>query len=205
MVPSWQLEQTLWQAGYSLVAGLDEAGRGALAGPVVVAAVILPYAQGLPYRDSKQLRPAKRESLAANIKQDALAWSVASADPREIDRHNIYRATQLAALRALAALPGWRAVVTDYLPLSPMEANRQLLAVAKADTLSVQVAAASILAKTTRDQHMRGLDAVYPGYGFAAHKGYGSPQHVKALAEKGPCDVHRRSFKPVAAATSSAK
>jgi ribonuclease HII len=192
--PDWRLERGLWQAGYPLVAGIDEAGRGALAGPVVAAAVALPYGE-YPFRDSKTLSASAREALAAQIRKEALAWSVGMASPEEIDRLNILAATHLAAQRALAALAcAPDALVTDYLTLAY---RGPVLAVAKGDQRSVQIAAASILAKTVRDQLMLELSARFPSYGFGEHKGYGAKRHLAALAEHGPCEAHRKSFRPV--------
>ncbi len=191
----WTFEQKLWQQGYALTAGIDEAGRGALAGPVVAAAVILPYGS-YRYNDSKQLSKEKRESYAREIKTKALAWAVACASPREIDSINILQATHLAAHRALAKLKVTpQALVTDYLNL---KTKLQLLAPSKADSQSYQVAAASILAKTSRDQIMITYAESYPQYGFQDHKGYGSSVHLAALDEFGVTDIHRLSYKPVA-------
>jgi ribonuclease HII len=193
--PGWSLERPLWTAGFSPVAGIDEAGRGALAGPVVAAAVILPFGPH-PFRDSKVLTAAARERLALQVKRVALAWALGSASAAEVDRFNVLRATHLAAARALAELvPIPKALVTDYLALAWPGAVR---AEAKADAHSVQVAAASILAKTERDALMRGWSERYPAYGFESNKGYGSPLHLDALARRGPCPLHRRSFRPVA-------
>lgn len=180
------------------VAGVDEAGRGALAGPVVAAAVILPYAEHYPFDDSKALSAAMREAFSQEIRKIALAVGIGLASPAEIDRLNVLQATHLAAARALQQLSERlepQALVTDFLKLAvavPVSAPP------KADGLSFQVAAASILAKTHRDALMRHYDVQHPGYGFATHKGYGAPTHLRALAEKGPCIIHRLSFKPVA-------
>ncbi len=198
-VPSWSLEAELWQRGYSPVAGVDEAGRGALAGPVVAAAVVLPPGEH-PFRDSKVLTPRRREELAQRVRDCALAWCVGEASPAEIDRLNILQATRLAARRAVAGLPSGvtpGALVTDYLRLG---AGLAELAVPRADGRSLQVAAASILAKTVRDDRMRELAERFPGYGFEAHKGYGSARHLAALTRLGPCPEHRRTFAPVAQA-----
>ncbi|MFC6591354.1 ribonuclease HII [Deinococcus lacus] len=195
----WSLERQHWVRGYFRVAGVDEAGRGAWAGPVTVAAVILPNAGAAewPFADSKTLSAARREELAAEVRRVAVAYAVEHAWPDEIERLNILGATHAAALRAIAALrPEAQALVTDYLRL---RTTLPLLAPPKADALSLSVAAASILAKTERDALMTRLDADYPGYGFAAHKGYGAPQHRAALEELGVSDVHRRGFRPVAA------
>lgn len=192
---NWTFETKLWQAGYLCVAGIDEAGRGALAGPVVASVIILPYAR-YPYQDSKTLTAKTRDKLAQDIKQRALAWSIGSASAQEIDQLNVLRATHLAAQRALEKLElNPDALVTDYLKL---EYAAAVLAPAKADTLSAQVSAASILAKTSRDAYMINLDKSFPNYGFAQHKGYGSQKHLEALEAFGVCLEHRRSFKPVA-------
>lgn len=193
--PAWDLEAALWARGYTPVAGVDEAGRGALAGPVVVAAVILPPGDH-PFRDSKALTPAAREKLADAARAVALAWCVAEASSAEIDALNVLEATRLAARRAVAGL-GFRpgALVTDYLHIG---AGLPELAVARADARSLQAAAASILAKTGRDGRMRAMAGEFPGYGFEGHKGYGSAAHLAALQRLGPCPEHRRSFAPVA-------
>ena len=191
----WRLERPLWRLGYTPLAGVDEAGRGALAGPVVVAAVVLPCGS-YPFDDSKLLSARARERLAAEIERVALACGVGVATAQEVDAFNVLRATHLAAKRALEQLsPSPAALVTDYLALAW---PGPVLAPAKADATSVQVAAASILAKTARDAVMLELEARYPGYGFARHKGYGAPSHLAALARLGPTPEHRLSFRPVA-------
>ena len=194
--PDWSLEASLWQRGCSPVAGVDEAGRGALAGPVVAAAVILPLGSH-PYRDSKTLPPERREELAEAIRCEALAWGVGIAEPAEIDALNVLKATHLAAARALVELrrtlpPG--GLVTDYLWLDEPE---MVLPVPQADCRSYQAAAAGILAKVTRDAIMCSLALEHPGYGFEQNKGYGAPAHREALEANGPCRVHRASFAPV--------
>jgi ribonuclease HII len=194
--PMWALEAQHWQLGRRRIAGIDEAGRGAWAGPVSVAAVILP-ADGLerPYRDSKTLSATSRERLAIKIKLEALAWAVEFAPAGEVDAFGVLEATKRASLRAVAQLePRPDALVTDYLRLLT---DLPLLAPAKADSNSYSVAAASILAKTARDSVMRELDLEHPGYGFAQHKGYGVQAHAQALERIGVCDQHRRSFAPI--------
>ncbi len=198
--PMWFLEQHLFLQGCDLIAGVDEAGRGALAGPVVVAAVILPF-DGAPraYRDSKTLSATKRSELAAEIKLEALAWAVEFAPSGEVDEFNVLGATKRAALRALAQLQVQpTGIITDYLKLL---LDVPLLSPARADASSYNVAAASILAKTTRDAFMVGLDQTFPEYGFAKHKGYGSSLHLAALQQFGVCLEHRRSFAPIALLT----
>ncbi|WP_337844106.1 ribonuclease HII [Thermus sp.] len=193
MTPPTPLEAPFWQAGLK-VAGLDEAGRGAWAGPIVVGAVILPPGV-YPFRDSKTLSPRERERLAGEVERVALAFALGVAEVEEIDRLGVLRATLLAAERALQALPlPPEALVTDYLPLkTPLP----LLAPPRADGSSPSVAAASILAKVHRDRLMAELDRLYPGYGFARHKGYGTEEHQKALLALGPSPVHRWCFAPI--------
>jgi len=191
------LEHSYWQREM-LVAGVDEAGRGALAGPVVVAAVILPPGN-YPYRDSKKLSPRQRELMLDHLLQKALAWSVASASATMVDQRGVLRATYSAAYAALSRLhqrPD--AVITDYLFLS---LDLPLQAPSHAEELSPNVAAASILAKVVRDRHMQGLHMIYPQYNFAAHKGYGTAKHLEALRQYGPCPAHRRRFAPVSQAS----
>lgn len=197
VTPDWSFERAHWRRGCFRVAGVDEAGRGAWAGPVTVAAVMLPNtAQDLPFRDSKQLCAGVRTELAAEVRRIALSWAVEHAESEEIDRLNILGATHAAAMRAIARLdPKPQALVTDYLRLPT---GLPYSAPAHADALSYSVAAASLLAKTERDALMVELDLEYPGYGFAAHKGYGAPQHREALAKLGVSAVHRRTFAPVA-------
>jgi ribonuclease HII len=193
----FSLEAMFWQRGYTPVAGVDEAGRGALAGPVVAAAVILACG-ATGYRDSKQLSPTQRSRLAEQIRRTAIAWSVGMADAAEVDRLNVLEATRHAAVRAVRGLrvrPA--ALVTDYLEL---DLSQPMLAIPRADGASCNVAAASILAKVTRDALMCDLDETLPGYDFSSHKGYGSPRHLHALRELGPSAVHRHTFRPVAQA-----
>ncbi len=180
-----------------LTAGVDEAGRGPLAGPVVAAAVILDPANPLvAIRDSKQLSAPQRECLSARIQAHALAWCVARADVAEIDRLNILRATLLAMQRAVAGLsirPGRVLVDGNRCPNLDCPAE----AIVKGDQKVPAIAAASILAKVARDREMVELDALYPGYGLARHKGYPTRAHIAALYEKGVTPHHRRSYAPV--------
>lgn len=196
VTPDWAFEREYWRRDLFHVAGVDEAGRGAWAGPVTVAVVILPsLAQDYPFRDSKQLSAKQREAFAQEVRQVAVAYAIEHAKPEEIDRLNILGATHAAAARALAKLdPAAQALITDYLKL---KTELPLMAPAKADALSYSVAAASLLAKTERDQLMQALDQQYPGYGFAQNKGYGAPAHRAGLEELGVCDVHRKSFAPI--------
>jgi ribonuclease HII len=178
-------------------AGVDEAGRGPLAGPVVAAAVVLdPCAIPAGLADSKQLAPDRRERLAVRIRQTALAWSVAWADAAEIDALNILAATMLAMRRAVLGLaPGPQHVQVDGNRCPRLGCTVE--AIVRGDAKVAAISAASILAKVARDRCMERLDAVYPGYGFGRNKGYPTPGHLEALAGLGPCPVHRRSFRPV--------
>jgi ribonuclease HII len=190
------LERQCWGAGYQRVAGVDEVGRGAWAGPVVAAAVILPAGErDWPYRDSKQLSQARRQHLAELLARQALTWSAVAIPAAEVDRLGLLVATKAASLLALQLLdPLPQAVITDYLPLS---VPWPLRCPAGADRSSASVAAASILAKVLRDAAMVDLAGLYPGYGFERHKGYGTASHRAALADCGPSPVHRRSVAPV--------
>jgi ribonuclease HII len=181
-----------------VVAGVDEAGRGPLAGPVVVAAVILDPARVIRgLNDSKQLDEGTREKLYARIVERALAYSVIFVEREEIDAINIFQATMAGMTRALMGLslaPTMALVDGNRLPRTlPCTAQ----AVVGGDATEPAISAASILAKVSRDRHMKALDQVHPGYGFARHKGYGVPEHLDALERLGPCDAHRRSFAPV--------
>jgi len=184
------------------VAGVDEAGRGPLAGPVVAGAVILhPQRRVSGLDDSKKLSAARREELAREIRINALAWSVAWADPAEIDALNILAATMLAMRRAvlgLSVLPNGIQVDGNRLPNLRIN-GRQLdgEAIVGGDALVPAISAASIIAKTTRDRIMVHMDSLYPAYEFARHKGYGTEIHRARLREYGPCEQHRRSFAPV--------
>lgn len=192
----WQPRRFRWTAGL-LLAGIDEAGRGPLAGPVVAAAVILdPKRPIAGLDDSKKLTEKRRERLAVEIRAGALAWSLGRAEVAEIDEINILQATLLAMQRALAGLPlAAQAAVVDGNRLPSLAIPGE--AVVDGDALIPAISAASILAKVARDAEMVALDAVFPGYGFARHKGYGTAQHLAALAERGPTPHHRRSFAPL--------
>lgn len=184
-----------WRKGLR-VAGVDEAGRGALAGPVVAAAVILPGLDQYPFRDSKTLSTKQREALETQVHTLALAYAVGFASAQEVDQEGVLKATHLAAYRALEQLQAEpQALITDYLRL---RTRLPILAPAKADRDSPTVAAASILAKVVRDRYMIELDAQFSGYRFAEHKGYGTGAHLQALHRLGPCPEHRLSFAPVA-------
>ncbi len=199
--PTWELETHLWQAGYRYVAGLDEVGRGALAGPIVAAAVVFPpQAVGEPalcaLHDSKRLTPQQRARLVPVLLQHARAWAVGWASWEEVDRLGVPEAARRAFRRALEHLP----LAPDYLLLDHLllpDVELPQTALPKGDARSFSIAAASILAKTVRDAYMEGLDRCWPGYAFARHKGYGTAAHRAALAQRGPAPVHRRRFAPV--------
>ena len=180
-----------------LIAGIDEAGRGPLAGPVVAAAVILdPTRKVKGLRDSKVMTPEQRDIVAADIRARAIAWAVASSDVSEIDTLNILRATLLAMRRAFDGLsirPIEALIDGDRCP----ELTCPAYAIVKGDRDVPAISAASIIAKTTRDAMLTELDREYPMYGFARHKGYGTPEHLAALDLHGPCPHHRKSFAPV--------
>ncbi|MDH7570618.1 MAG: ribonuclease HII [Armatimonadota bacterium] len=195
--PHTRFEEALFAAGRTRVAGVDEAGRGPIAGPVVAAAVILPFPCPIAgIDDSKRLSPARREALNEAIHQHAIAVGVGTAGAALIDRINILEATRLAMRQALAALePAPDAVLVDAVRLPELPWPHY--AVIGGDRLCLSVAAASIVAKVTRDRLLRELDQRYPQYGFAQHKGYPTPQHLECLVRYGPCPEHRRTFAPV--------
>lgn len=193
-VNMWQIEQSIFDKGFHIVCGVDEAGRGPLAGPVCAAAVILPPNADIPgLNDSKKLSDKRRRELFPVIKEQAIAYGIAFADHKEIDTINILQATYLAMERAISQL----SVRPD---LALIDGNRAkdfglpTETVVHGDSLSASIAAASILAKVTRDDYMLEMASVYPEYGFEVHKGYGTKAHYAALAEHGPCDIHRMSF-----------
>ena len=201
-MPGLSLEKGLLGQGYKLVAGVDEAGRGPLAGPVVAAAVILP--PGLtgsePWLalldDSKALTPIRREKADAAVRRHGLAIGVGHASPEEIDRMGIGQAVVSAMLRAVGDL----SPTPDHLLLDFVHLDRCFLpfqAIVKGDSISYSIAAASNVAKVARDQWMREADRLYPGYSFAQNKGYPTAQHRACLKQLGPCTIHRRSFAPV--------
>lgn len=197
-MPTLDHENTLRASGFRIVAGVDEAGRGPLAGPVSVAAVVLPADFTHPVlNDSKQLTEAKRERLYDEITGDpSIRWHCVSIAPDEIDRINILQATwagMRAAALALQPLPD--AVLIDGRPVKQYPLHQ--VALVKGDSLSYSIAAASIIAKVTRDRFMVALARQHPEYGFEIHKGYPTPAHLAALKKHGPCPQHRRSFRPV--------
>lgn len=201
--PDLAFENALWAKGIHFIAGVDEAGRGALAGPVAAGAVILP--PGRPdlgdclhgVRDSKEMSAAAREVWAEWIKNIALAWNVGFAAAAEIDQMGIVPATYLATSRALAGLvPPAEHLLVDYLLLPDMDIGQ--IPLVKGDKRSLSIACAAILAKTARDALLAGMEDDYPGYGFCRNKGYGTVEHRQAILDLGPCVQHRRTFSPVA-------
>ena len=190
----WEIEDSLKENGVGIICGVDEAGRGPLAGPVCAAAVILPRGLEIPgLNDSKKLTDKKRRELMPLIKEQALAYAIAFATHEEIDEINILQATFLAMERALAQLN----IRPD---LALIDGNRQkdfginVETVVKGDSRSANIAAASVLAKVTRDDYMEAMALEYPGYGFEIHKGYGTKAHYEALRNLGPSPIHRRTF-----------
>ena len=193
-VNMWAIEDECRAEGYTVICGVDEAGRGPLAGPVCAAAVILPEHLELPgLNDSKKLSDKKRRELFPLIKEQAIAYGIGLASEKEIDEINILQATFLAMERAIAQLEG-------KADLALIDGNRardfglNVKTVVKGDSLSASIAAASILAKVTRDDMMEAYAEDYPGYGFEVHKGYGTKAHYAALTEKGPSPIHRMTF-----------
>lgn len=190
-------ERKLWTEGFCFVAGVDEAGRGPLAGPVAAAAVVLPRGCKLPdVFDSKQLSDAARRELKEEILSlDGVDAAIVCVEAGVIDKINILQATHQAMREAVAKLKKVDCVLVDGLPVRGFRVESRNLV--KGDSLSASIAAASILAKVTRDDIMIEADKLYPQYGFAVHKGYGTAAHLRALKEFGPCPIHRRSFRPV--------
>ena len=193
---SSRFERAARQLGWTRIAGIDEAGRGALFGPVVAAAVVLnPKRRIVGLDDSKKLTPERRAELAPRIHEHALAWAVAEIDASRIDAWNIYQASRqamIAALEQLSILPDY--LLIDAMQLDVLIEQKSLI---KGDAKSISIAAASILAKTHRDARMNEWDVIYSGYGLAQHKGYGTPEHLEALRRLGPTPLHRNSFAPV--------
>lgn len=193
-VDMWEFEHSCFENGYRLVCGVDEAGRGPLAGPVCAAAVILPPDVEIPgLNDSKKLSDKKRRELYPLIKECAVAYAIAIADEKEIDEVNILQATYLAMERAISQL----AVKPDFALIDGNRAKDfgvSLQTVVKGDSRSASIAAASILAKVTRDDMMLEYAVQYPQYGFDVHKGYGTKAHYDALIQHGPCEIHRKTF-----------
>ena len=199
MPPNLDREDKLKAQGYELIAGIDEAGRGALAGPVVAGAVILPWSSYSWFklvRDSKEISPKKREFLFDLIQKEALAVGTGVISAKIIDDINILQATLLAMRQAVEKLPKQpRFLLIDRLTLPRCHIAQE--GITRGDKLCLSIACASIVAKVTRDHIMEELDKIYPGYGFARHKGYGTREHVLCLQQLGPSPIHRLSFAPV--------
>jgi ribonuclease HII len=197
-----RFEAQALRRGFRLVAGCDEVGRGALLGPLYAAAVILDPAKPIAgVDDSKRLSPDDRQALAEEIREKAVTFHVAAVSAAEVDALNVYEASRQAMLRAIGALhPSPDFILTDALPLSGAGSRAGSIphrAIIHGDARSASIAAASILAKVTRDAHLAQLDRIYPQYGLAKNKGYGTRQHLAALASYGPCPEHRKSYRPV--------
>ncbi len=202
---TWQYEKQAYGRGYQRVAGCDEAGRGALIGPLYAAAVILDPAMPIAgIDDSKKLSPRLRLELAAEIRVHCINFSVVAVSAKEVDALNVYQASRLAMIRAVQSLaPPAQFILTDAMRLWPggnaSDPLAPFLMLIHGDARSVSIAAASILAKVARDEAMQELDRVYPQYGLAENKGYGTESHLRSLRQYGPCPEHRRSFEPVRA------
>lgn len=197
LVCGGRYERAARKLGAQLIAGVDEVGRGALFGPVVAAAVILPANCRIPgLRDSKQLLARERERFARMVERRALAMAIEEVDSETIDRVNIYQASRMAMTAAVCRLNP----APDHLLIDAMRLDLECAqtSIIYGDSLSISIAAASVIAKVYRDQRMRELDREYPQYGLASHKGYATPQHRRALLKHGPCPLHRMSFLPVA-------
>ncbi len=198
MCDPWSYEKQAWANGYAQVVGVDEVGRGPLAGPVVAAAVSLPQSfDPTGIRDSKVMTPKARDAAYERIVTEAAAVGVGIVSPEVIDRINILQATHMAMRAALNDLSvAFDFILIDGRPVRNLPVES--LAIVKGDSLSVSISAASIVAKVTRDRIMLQIDREYPEYGFASHKGYGSQDHIAAIRKYGPCPYHRKSFAPVA-------
>ena len=199
-MPSFIEEELLEAQGYRLIAGMDEAGRGALAGPVVAAAVILPRQVNAPWlaevRDSKKLTPGRRELLFHHIHEIAISIGIGAAPHYLVDAGGIIKATRLAMKLAIERLsPPPQSLLIDYMSLPEVRLPQK--GITNGDNLCLSIACASIVAKVARDQLMVAFDRIYPGYGLAQHKGYGTRQHFACLFRLGPCPIHRQSFRPV--------
>jgi ribonuclease HII len=202
--PSFKEESAIREQGYSLIAGIDEVGRGALMGPVMAAAVVLPVnVKGRwksRVRDSKQLSPKEREYLFPFICEAAVAYGIGSSTNDEIDSMGIAKATRVAMLKAVKQLnPQPHFLLIDWVRLT--ESYIPQKSITHGDMLCFSIACASIIAKVTRDRLVTGMDKDYPGYHLAEHKGYGTEEHLACLQQKGPCALHRRSFSPVSEMT----
>ena len=202
-LPNLDHENELKSRGYELVAGIDEVGRGALAGPVVAGAVILPHAASLTWfelvRDSKELDHSKRETLFDFITKEAVAVGIGTVPPQVIDSINILKATKLAMMQAVEKLPRQPSfLIIDRVTLSQCPIPQK--GITRGDKLCISIACASVIAKVARDRMMEKFDKTYPGYGFAKHKGYGTVEHIACLRKLGPSPIHRLYFAPVRSA-----
>lgn len=193
----YQFEEELYDAGFQTICGVDEAGRGPLAGPVVVAACILPpFLRIEGINDSKQLSQKKREELYKIIVKNALEYKIVFVDVEAVDDLNIYQATKKGMLEAIASLKQTPDhVLIDAMPLNELQMEHT--SIIHGDARCASIAAASILAKVTRDNYMEKMDIKYPNYGFKKHKGYGTKLHIHALEKYGPCPIHRKTYAPV--------
>lgn len=193
----YKYEEELQDEGINLIAGVDEAGRGPIAGPVVIAACILPTTVRIPgLNDSKQLSKKKREALYKEIIKNAIAYKVIFVSAEEVDNSNIYTVTQEAMKEALLTLPVKpEYALIDFMPIKDIDILTK--SITHGDALSASIAAASILAKVTRDEYMAKMDAKYPNYGFKHNMGYATKMHMESLEKFGPCPIHRKSFYPV--------
>jgi len=198
--PTFDEEERLYDQGYRLIAGIDEVGRGAIAGPVFAAAVILPLPLNISWislvRDSKLISPSKRHTIFDLAKEADLATGIGMVAHSEIDKQGIVKATQLAMSKAIEKLPyspDFLLIDAVSLPDVPLPQK----SIVHGDRLSLSIACASIIAKVSRDRYMVDQDSLYPGYGLASHKGYGTREHLFYLEQRGPCPIHRHSFAPV--------
>ena len=193
----YKYENELYDSGLNLIAGVDEAGRGPLAGPVVVASVILDQFERIPgLFDSKQISEKKREELYKLIIKKSIAYKIVFVSVKDIDEMNIYQATKkgmLEAVNELSIKPDH--VLIDAMPMDELKINHT--SIIHGDALSASIAAASILAKVARDHYMEKMDIKYPNYGFKTHKGYGTKSHIEAIWKYGPCKIHRKTYSPV--------
>ena len=195
--PTFNMEKQIWSKGYNLIVGIDEVGRGPLAGPVVAGAVILPQKPAKSWisqvRDSNELTEKKREKLSAIIKEKAVAWGLGMVSSEEIDTRGIMQATRMAMMMAVEQLSSTpQFLLVDAVKLPDLKLPQR--AIIRGDKLCLSIACASIVAKVARDRMMADFDISYPGYGFSKHKGYGTREHMLSLQKLGPCPIHRRSF-----------
>lgn len=196
---NFDYENQYWWSGKEVVAGIDEAGRGPIAGPLVIGICVFPpFYDNYEINDSKQLSDKKRRALLEIIKRDAIYYSYEVISVEEVDQYNIYAATQLGMERAVKRMNlQVEAVLTDAMPLPHIDKKIPVEAIIKGDSKSVSIAAASIIAKVVRDDMMIELDKKYPGYNLKQNKGYCTPEHMRLLKENGICDIHRKTYEPV--------